>query len=351
MDLQKLLGSFFIIGFRGTEIESSGPLEQQLTENAPSGVILFDRCLREPSIPGNIQSPLQLKRLTTQLQHLFSTPRFICVDQEGGLVQRLHSKNGFSNVASAEEMGHADSQTFTHSQAEITARTLTAAGVNVNFAPVVDLNVNHENPIVGKVKRSFSEDPHCIIRHAKSWITVHRQHKIVTCLKHFPGHGSSASDSHLGFVDITSTWSKRELIPYRELISEGYADMVMVGHLFQAAIDAHFPATLSESTVSGLLRNQLDYDGVVITDDMQMKAITDRYGFADSICLALAAGIDMIIIGNNIEYNPNVLTDAVKAVRTGLERGILNEISLLRSLQRIELMKQQLETNDHVRKW
>lgn len=341
MDLEKKIGELFIVGFQGTTIKPGSQIENDLAQRNLGGVILFDRCLTNPTLPGNIESPDQLKILTSAINNLAATPPFISVDQEGGLVQRLGQRNGFLGLASAAEMGHSPKGiAFTELQAEATAKMLGQAGINTNFAPVVDLDINTENPIIGKLGRSFSDKPDIVIRHAESWIRCHRKHSVISCLKHFPGHGSSTSDSHLGFVDISTTWDEHELKPYQELISKGLVDMIMTGHLFNRSLDPVFPATLSATTIHDLLRQKLGFDGVVLTDDMQMKAITSRYGFQEALCQSFAAGIDIIIIGNNLEHDPLIFNKAVRAVCQGVRQNMVAESRLDDALQRVRTLKQ-----------
>lgn len=340
MDLKQQLGNLFIIGFPGTQLQPGCPIERDITEKNLGGVILFDRCLHDPAQSGNISSPPQLRELTTSLQALSTTELLVCVDQEGGPVQRLHPENGFPSTPSAATLGTVDGRTEnTQAEAEQTAHTLAAAGINVNFAPVVDLNRNPGNPIIGHIGRSFSDSPEQVIDHASAWVDAHRKYGITTCLKHFPGHGSSRNDSHLGFVDITTSWSDEELIPYRELISTGAADMIMTGHLFNRNIDPDFPATLSRPTISSLLRQDLCYDGIIVTDDMQMKAISESYQLSEALCRAIAAGVDIIVIGNNLVYDPGVLEHGIEALWDGLNRGMISEERLFSALNKVNEMK------------
>jgi len=347
MDLKQELGNLFIIGFPGPAPRADNWIIRDISEKSLGGVILFDHCLHTPGLSGNITSPQQLKLLTTSLRGYGGDELLICVDQEGGLVQRLNSRNGFTATASAAEMGN--NSAFTRTQAEQTARTLSSVGITVNFAPVIDLNTNKSNPIIGRIGRSFSEDPTTVVEHASAWIEAHNKHGIISCLKHFPGHGSSTSDSHLGFVDITTSWHEQELFPFRELISRGAADLVMAGHLFNRNIDPEFPATLSHATITGLLRDKLGFTGVILTDDMQMKGISDRYHLSEALCLAFAAGIDLIVIGNNLTYDPSVLDHAIKAVRQGLRQGIVTEERLYSALDRVKKLKNLVKEKQHGR--
>ena len=267
--------------------------------------------------------------------------------RKGGKVQRLKSEQGFAQTVSAQEIGQRDSLEFTLSQSEQSAAQLAKLGINVNFAPVVDLAITPDNPIIGRIGRAFSKNHETVTVHAQKWIEGHLRHRVLCSLKHFPGHGSSASDSHLGFVDISKGWKQMELQPYRSLIAGGYTGMIMIGHLFNSILDPDFPATLSKKVIAGLLRNKLNFDGIVVTDDMQMKAITNHYGFEESIQCALAAGVDMIVVGNNLEYNENAVRDGVRAVLEGLATGKISEARVAEALARIERAKQLLGNNRH----
>ena len=219
---------------------------------------------------------------------------------------------------------------------------LAELGINCNFAPVVDLNSNPSNPVIGAIERSFSDEPAQVARHAAAWIEAHRARGVLSCLKHFPGHGSSATDSHLGFVDISDSWEQRELDPYRILLQQNKVDMVMTGHLFNRHLDPNNPATLSSPIINGLLRAELGFQGVVVSDDMQMKAITDHYSLEEAVCRSLAAGVDMLVFGNNLDYGSDSCPRAIKAIEDGIARGLLSEEQLLRSLGRVIKLKERL---------
>lgn len=347
MDLSNQIGSLFIIGFPGPRLEKEMSVCRDIVERNLGGVILFNRCLHSPVGPVNIESFEQLVDLCSSLQETAGGKLLIGADQEGGLVRRLRPEAGFEPVCSAAEMGSSGADTGrTREQASTSAAMLSATGINVNFAPVVDCNVNPLNPIIGGLGRSFSDDPEQVARHARAWIETHRSHGIISCCKHFPGHGSSHADSHLGFVDISSSWRPQELIPYRLLLEETAVDMIMTGHLYNSRLDKQYPATLSKTIIDGILRVEMGYEGVVISDDMQMKAITDHFGFEEAVCKSLAAGVDMLVFGNNLDYDPEVCTRAVSAVLNGLEKKLLTEERLRSALGRVATLKEQLGNND-----
>ncbi len=262
------------------------------------------------------------------------------------MVKRLKGDIGFPETRSAAELGSIDDPLLTAINAACTAKMLHTLGINYNLAPVVDLNTFPDNPVIGKIHRSFSKDPDCVVRHAKIWIREHKKYNILSCLKHFPGHGSSLTDSHLGFTDITTSWQKSELQPFKQLIHPAppgpAAPSVMLGHLFHRDLDPLYPTSLSHRVVTGLLRNELAFQGVVISDDLQMKALTDKYGLEESVCLALAAGVDMLIVGNNLEYDPDFLERVIPAVLHAIQDGRISEARINAAWQRVTAMKQQL---------
>lgn len=334
------IAQLLIVGFEGAEITPGSAIIDDIRNSKLGGVILFDRFLAKKSAQNNIISHEQTRRLISDLQNEANGSLLIAVDQEGGKVNRFKSQRGFAETPAAAELARDKTITETQAAADQTARLLSALGINLNLAPVIDLNSCQENPIIGKYDRSFSADPDEVIRHAEAWIAAHKIHNIHTCVKHFPGHGSASVDSHLGFVDISNSWKKNELFPYQYLINHGLVDSVMTGHLYNGALDSVYPATLSYKTVTGILRNRLGFSGPVISDDMQMRAITSHYGLAEAVCRALAAGVDMLIFGNNLDYDPDIVTKVVKAVSEAVVSGTLTEERIEEAWRRVQLFKQ-----------
>ncbi len=342
LSLEQKIGQLFILGFIGDTITVDHPIAQDISKRNLGGVILFDRCLAAAKDSNNIINARQLKLLTSSLQCLTEEPLLIAVDQEGGRVSRFRRERGFPVTRAAIDLGSAPDLEATIASARQTAKMLRDVGVNFNLAPVVDLNIYQENPIIGRYGRSFSADPSIVTAHSQAWIREHRLQGILSCLKHFPGHGSSRADSHLGFVDITDTWDAAEILPYQELTRTNQADAIMLGHLFHRKFDEHYPATLSRATIQTLLRQQLQFAGVAITDDMQMKAITGYFGLEDACCKALAAGVDLVIIGNNIDYDPDILSKIVGAILRGLDKGLISEKRLEKAWGRIQKFKKSI---------
>lgn len=340
MDLHTLLGQLFILGFHGSTLERGNPIIDDITKRHLGGVILFDNFLSATPASSNIVSPLQVQKLCSELQALTPEPLIIGVDQEGGVVRRLKERHGFPPLLSAADMAEdATCYRKTAHSAKTTADLLAAAGINLNFAPVADLNINPGNPIIGKIGRSFSVDPATVTRHCEIWLDALQDAGVYGCLKHFPGHGSSHDDSHKDFVDITHTWRKQELTPYQKLIARQKVHAIMLGHLFHGAMDSHHPASLSPSIADTMLRRQLHFQGLVITDDLQMHAITKRYGLLDAIVQAFAAGVDQVIIGNNIDYAPDILQHIFHRMEQGLHQGAISMNRLEQAYERTQRFK------------
>jgi beta-N-acetylhexosaminidase len=339
MDLAQQIAQLLIVGFKGDRLLPHSTLASDLRDRALGGVILFDRLLAEKSPDNNIVSATQTARLCAELQDCAGGRLLIAVDQEGGMVSRFKAERGFPVTVSAGRLGRSGDVGLTAITAACTAEMLHILGINLNLAPVVDLDVENDNPIIGRYERSFAADPAVVARHAAAWIDAHRRRRILTCLKHFPGHGSALADSHLGFVDISAAWREEELTPFRTLIAEGMADLVMVGHLFHHRIDPLLPATLSPAAIDGLLRRDLGFDGAVITDDLQMRAITDRYGLAEACIMALTAGADILIIGNNLQYDPQIVGGITAGIVEAVRQGRLAEERIHAAWRRVRKLQ------------
>lgn len=340
------IGQLLMVGFRGLDAKDTSAIIRDIRERYIGGVILFDYDVPLKQPVRNISSPKQVRRLTQSLQRAAQVPLFIAIDQEGGKVNRLKSKFGFPPSVAAAYLGKVNNLDTTRKYAEITARTLSEAGINLNFAPDVDVNTNPENPVIGKLDRSFSADPDIVSSHAIATIRAFHQHNIFSAIKHFPGHGSAWNDSHEGLADVSTTWNEKELKPFREVIhAENGAgcDMVMTAHIFNAKIDTALPATLSRKAIDGLLRRELGFRGVVISDDMQMKAIRSYYGLETAIRLALEAGVDILLFANNSVFDPNIASKATVIIKKLISDGIIPEERIDASYRRILQLKATLQ--------
>lgn len=344
-ETQAVLAQLFLIGFRGLTLAEAPWLARALKSHPPGGVILFDRNIDRSR--QNIESPAQLSALTASLQKTSRTPLLIAVDQEGGRVCRLKEADGFAPTLSAARLAETG-VAATARYSEAMAAELAAMGVNLNFAPVVDLNLNPQNPIIARYERSFGSDPDQVVAHAQAVIAAHHRHGVACCLKHFPGHGSATGDSHLGFVDVSACWQAEELEPYRRLIHKGYKDGVMTAHLINRQLDTEDrPATLSPIVIEGMLREDFGFRGVVFSDDLQMRAISGEMGMSEAIGRALLAGVDMLVIGNNLSPREDALENGIKAVSDMLASGRLSWSRVEESLARINRLKTRLQGAGH----
>jgi len=295
-----MIARMLIIGFDDAEIDKSSQIVKDLQKYNLGGVILFDRFYKKREKVKNITSPKQLKKLTNDLKKFAKKPLFISVDQEGGRVTRLKAKYGFETIPSAKKVGEmsfdATLQTY-----EKQSLMLEDAGINMNFAPVVDLAINPKNRVIVGLERSYGTDVRKVSAYARVVVEKQNQHNIISVLKHFPGHGSSLGDSHQGFVDISETWSPEELEPYVALMQAGRVDAIMSAHVFNSHIDDKYPATLSYKFNTQLLRKSMGYKGLIISDDLQMGAISKHYTLEKRVTLAINAGVDMLLFGNQLE--------------------------------------------------
>ncbi|CAL7962853.1 beta-N-acetylhexosaminidase [Gammaproteobacteria bacterium] len=362
----------------GTQFNKDSVIAQNIAANHVGGVILFMQPFRDVKTgvfvhDRNIQNPVQVTKLNQdlqgynnkvrQIQGLEMLPLFIGVDQEGGRIDRLPALQGFPVKTLVPQALGANEEKFmppswvsnrllaswykffspcaakretaintTYKYASNLAQEISALNFNLNFSPVVDVNINPINPIIGGLGRSFSSNPEVVVDQAKQFVKAFGENKIISVLKHFPGHGSSSGDTHLGLVDVTGTYQiKEELQPYFRLIAEGYDGMIMTTHAVNGQIDqtqckaglkgdhsTWCSGTISEKTLTGLLRNQMGFKGLIVSDDMTMGAITREYVLSESLKNAINAGVDILIVANNYEDQTDVIINTiVQLVRNG----------------------------------
>lgn len=336
------IGQMLLIGFPKAEVD---PLVlEEVRKGKVGSIIIFEK-----NIPPR-NSFVALKKIIWTYQEAAPVPLFVTIDQEGGRVNRLKDKYGFPRSITAEAMGKAKTLDSVRFYSEATAATLAGLGINLNFAPVVDLASNPTNPIIARYGRAFSANEDSVALLAKEFIKGHRKFNVLTSLKHFPGHGSSKDDTHLGIADVTNTWEKRELKPYQALIDSGYVDAVMTSHIVNKKLDADgHPGTLSDDILNGILREELGFDGVVFTDDMQMHAITKHYGLEDAIRMAILAGVDIMTFSNNISGSDQRTVDKVHAIIRGLvTQGVISEARIDESFDRIMKLKRELVEEERI---
>ena len=331
--LKKMIGHMLIVGFADEKVDENSQIIKQINRYELGGVILFDRFYDDRSKTKNISSPLQLKQLTSSLQKYSNKALLISVDQEGGKVARLKPAYGFEKFPSAKEISQ-NSLTNAQERYKSMSALLHENGINCNFAPVVDLEINPKNKVIVGLERSFGKSSTDVAYYAQVQIQEQKKAGVLSVLKHFPGHGSSLGDSHLGFVNITDTWSKKELEPYKTLIESQNIDMIMTAHVFNKHLDAKYPATLSHNVNTKLLREQMHYRGVVVSDDLQMKAISKHYTLKETVTLAINAGVDILLFGNQLGNQD--IDELVNTIYGEVKAGAISEQRILESNKRIQ---------------
>lgn len=340
LTLRQKLGQLLVVGFRGSRPAEVDLIVRDLRDHQLGGVVLFDQEMADRSASRrNIESPEQVKELVAFLQAQAELPLLVAIDQEGGRVNRLKPAYGFPDSLSHEELGRLDEPAETFRRAEVTAKTLASLGINWNLAPVVDLDANPNNPIIKGKGRSFSADPAAVARHAAEFVRAHRAQGVLTCAKHFPGHGSAAGDTHLGLVDVTQTWSEQELIPFQRLIEAGLCDAIMTAHVFNSRLDPEHPATLSRAVITSILRERLGFQGVITSDDLEMKAISSQYGLENAVPLAIEAGLDLLCFGNNLTYDPDIAPKTIAILERAVQSGRISEARIDESYERVLALK------------
>lgn len=345
LDMRQRAAQMLLVGFRGCHAQECAAVLGDISRLGVGGVILFDRDIADPSRPlRNVESPAQLRDLVSALKSAARIPLLVAIDQEGGQVNRLKESRGFPASVSHAALGHRSGVEDTRAAADVIARTLVEAGINVNLAPVVDLDANPDNPIIRARERCFSSDPEAVARHALAYVEAHRARGVLCCIKHFPGHGSAAGDTHAGFVDVTATWSECELLPFRRVIDSGECHAVMSAHVFNAALDPMHPATLSHAVLTGLLRGTLGFDGLILTDDMQMGAIASRYGLQEAVERAVCAGADLLCFGNNLHYDPDIAEKVIDILVRAVDEGRVPRERIDASCARVLAFKARLLT-------
>ena len=344
--LRRDIGQMLLVGFRGMQIDDSNHIVRDIRDYNIGGVILFEYDAPTGRHQRNIASPQQLKLLCQRLQTLRKETLLIGIDQEGGRVTRLKEKQGFPHFASPQAQA-ADGDDSVRHYARLTATTLARLGINLNFAPCVDVNTNPDCPIIGRLERSFSSNPKRVAQCATIWVSELQQQGVTACLKHFPGHGSSQKDSHLGLADVSKSWNPIELQPYIRLLnSKNDVRMIMTTHVFNAQLDSLYPATLSYPTLTTLLRDSLHFQGVIITDDLAMGAMVKQYPSEEILRRAILAGADMLCLSNNgQEYNPDIVPQTVELIYNMVKRGEIPADRIRQSALRIRRLKAETKRN------
>lgn len=351
--IEVMAGQMIMTGFHGdgTDLndENFNAIKEQIVRGQIGGVILFDVDLsgllaqgmttaeaKKQIYSSNIKNLNQVKNLNKQLQSFAPKKLLIAIDQEGGNVQRLKPGHGFAPIPSHKDLAMGDEKT-TYKIAYDLGTRLGDLGFNVNFAPLLDVDVNPKSPAIGAMERSFSADPEIVTKFANAFASGLADAKIIYSYKHFPGHGSAGTDTHAGLTDITTTYQDYELTPWKKLLkkSSPFAT-VMVAHVINNNFDT-LPASLSYKTIQ--MVRDMGFNGVIVSDDMDMGAIANEYGIEKSIEMAINAGNDILVFGNNLTFDKNRGRDVNETIVKLVKNGKIKKSRIKESYQRIMKLK------------
>jgi beta-N-acetylhexosaminidase len=286
--LKEKVGQMFIVGLQG---EALAHEEKSIIKRHPfGGFILFSH---------NCCEPAQILCLCRSLwETAYTQPPFISIDEEGGRVHRLPKP--FTHFPSAARLGQMCDLNLVYRAARATAEELAMAGINLDFAPVLDVNSNPKNPVIGD--RSFAADPGKVTALGERWVQGSRDGGIIPCGKHFPGHGDTDKDSHFALPVVHRPLAELQKVELPPFVSacRNQIESLMTAHVLYRALDPKLPATLSHRIITGLLREKLDYDGVVFSDDMEMRAISDNYQQEDAVAFCVRAGVDVMLFCHDL---------------------------------------------------
>lgn len=330
INFEKKAGQFFIVGFKGQEVDQH--IKKMIQKYHVGGIILFSRNIKEPS---------QVAKLTNDLQKLakkagYNQPLLICLDQENGIVRRLVNKVSIQPGAMAIAATH-DPLNAKKVYAA-TARELKQLGINWDLAPDADVNSNPQNPVIGV--RSFGDNSEIVKKYVQASIKGLQDNKVLACAKHFPGHGNTSTDSHLQLPLIDETYENlktRDLIPFIAAI-ESNIKSIMVAHILFKKVDDQFPASLSSKIMSDILRDKLGFKNIIVTDDLEMKAISEKFGVSKAAVLSLKNGADLMMIAHDYE----VQEKSIKRVAHAIKDQVISKEKINQSAERITRIKDEL---------
>lgn len=328
-------GQFMVVGFNGKKIDQH--IKSLIEKYHVSAIILFSQ---------NIESPLQLVRLTGDLQQLakkagYKYPLLICLDQEDGIVRRI--TNGVSIQPGAMAVAATGEPENAKKVYAATARELKSLGINWDLAPDADVNSNPENPVIGV--RSFGDNPFMVGKYVQQAVDGLQDNGVIACLKHFPGHGNTRIDSHLQLPIVNEkleTLEKQELVPFVAGIKQN-VKTIMVAHILFKCLDNNFPASLSKKVITNLLRKELAFQGLIVTDDLEMKAVAEQFGIAKAAVKSLNSGVDLVMVAH--DYRAQIQT--IKKIMSAIQKGLISQENIKSSATRIANLRKNLQWSNN----
>lgn len=332
MSINEKIGQLMIVGFNGTSVDEN--LNDLVKNSYIGGVILFKDNVE--SLDGVTELINNIKLLNIENK----IPLFISVDEEGGVVSR--TPNEFLKLPSSLSIGAYNNENMSYKVGEIIAQELKLMGYNMDYAPVLDVLSNPNNTVIGS--RAFGRDVDTVSNLGVSVMKGISENNVISVVKHFPGHGDTSVDSHYGLPLVEKSLEELkelEFIPFQWAINNG-ADVIMVSHILLQSIDSENPATMSKKIISNILRNEMNFDGVVISDDMTMAAIMDNYDIGEASVKAINAGVDIILVCHGYDNEMQVLNSISEAVNS----GEITEERLNESVYRILSLKNKYNLSD-----
>ncbi|MBC5624856.1 beta-N-acetylhexosaminidase [Clostridium sp. NSJ-49] len=332
MTLEQKIGQLFIVGFEGDIINDE--IIDLVKNQEVGGLIYFSR---------NVVDSNQIITLNNEIKAIKKDiPLFISVDEEGGVVSRVPDE--FLKLPSSGYIGKFDDENLSYNIGSIIAKELKNLGFNMDFAPVLDIDSNPNNTVIGE--RAFGNNADIVLKLGIKTMEGLRDGGIIPVVKHFPGHGNTDIDSHYGLPIVTKTLEELnnlEFIPFKNAIENG-ADVVMVSSIILSSIDSEYPATMSKKVTTDILRNKLNFDGVIATDDMTMGAIMDNYNLTDAVIMAINAGNDLILVCHGYDD----IIKSISAVKDAVSSNIISEERIDESVYRILKLKEKYRVNDDI---
>ena len=334
MTIDEKIGQLIIAGFDGTTVNDE--LQSLILEKYIGGVILFSK---------NVESASQVVALNNEIKEINKvnkSPIFISVDEEGGLVSRMPSE--FKDIPTNSDIAKYDDEDLSYNIGKVIGEEISSLGFNMDFAPVLDINSNPDNPVIGN--RSFGDNEAIVSKLGIATMKGLKDSNIIATVKHFPGHGDTSVDSHVGLPVVENDLERLksfELVPFQKAIDEG-VDMVMVSHIMLPKIDENDPATLSKTIVTDILRKDMNYNGVVVTDDMTMGAIINNYDIGEAAVKSINAGVDIVMVCHQYEN----VTKVIDAIKEAVNNGSITEERIDKSVERILKLKDKYNIEDGV---
>ena len=330
MSLEEKIGQLFIVGFEGEEINDE--IVDLVKNQKVGGLIYFSR---------NIVDSNQIINLNNAIKDIEKDiPLFISVDEEGGLVSRVPEE--FVKLPSSGYIGQFNDENLSYNVGKIIAKELNSLGFNMDFAPVLDIDSNPNNTVIGE--RAFGNNSEIVSRLGIKTMEGIKDGKIIPVVKHFPGHGDTDVDSHYGLPIVKKTLEELEnleFIPFKNAIDNG-ADVVMISSIILESIDNEYPATMSKKVTTDILRDSLGFDGVIATDDMTMGAIVDNYNLADAVIMSINAGSDLVLVCHGYDD----IINSILAVKDAVNSKIISEEKIDESVYRILKLKDKYNVNN-----